>query len=169
MDKFKTISPSQYCSVFDDIGKDWMLITAGNKDKTNAMTASWGGLGVMWGKNVAYIVVRPQRFTKTLIDTQSTFSLCWLGQEHRKTLGYMGKASGYKEDKIATSGLTVVHHTDGTPYFAQATKVLVCTKLFAQPYTADSFVDKSILSQWYPDHDLHTLYIGNIDTVLTKV
>ena len=41
-------------SPFEKIGKQWMLITAGNKEAFNTMTASWGGLGVMWNKNVAF-------------------------------------------------------------------------------------------------------------------
>ena len=32
---------------FDLIGKQWMLITAGNEEKCNTMTASWGGVGIM--------------------------------------------------------------------------------------------------------------------------
>lgn len=35
---------------FTKISKEWMLVAAGNQEKTNAMTASWGGLGVLWGK-----------------------------------------------------------------------------------------------------------------------
>ena len=30
---------------FEVIGKEWMLVTAGNKDHFNTMTASWGGIG----------------------------------------------------------------------------------------------------------------------------
>ena len=48
---------------FDLIGKQWLLVTAGKEDGScNTMTASWGGLGVMWGKDVAFIVIRPQRY-----------------------------------------------------------------------------------------------------------
>ena len=35
---------------FTKIGKEWLLITAGNEEKCNTMTASWGAMGVMWGK-----------------------------------------------------------------------------------------------------------------------
>ena len=48
---------------FTKIGKEWMLITAGDETKSNTMTASWGGLGIMWSKNVATAYVRPQRYT----------------------------------------------------------------------------------------------------------
>ena len=30
---------------FESIGKEWMLVTAGTKEKFNTMTASWGGIG----------------------------------------------------------------------------------------------------------------------------
>ena len=48
---------------FTTIGTEWMLLTAGNEDKHNTMTVSWGGLGVLWRKNVTYVLVRPQRYT----------------------------------------------------------------------------------------------------------
>ncbi len=73
---FREISAEQLKeNIFDMIGKKWMLVTAGNKEKVNTMTASWGGLGVMWGKNVAFIVIRPTRYTKEFIDREETLSL----------------------------------------------------------------------------------------------
>lgn len=42
------------------IGKEWLLITAEKDGKANTMTASWGGVGVLWGKNVATLYIRPQ-------------------------------------------------------------------------------------------------------------
>ena len=55
---------------FTKIGKEWMLVTASNNGKVNSMTASWGGVGVLWNKNIAFIVLRPQRYTKEFIDAQ---------------------------------------------------------------------------------------------------
>ena len=49
---------------FTKIGKEWLLITAGDEEKHNTMTASWGGVGVLWGKNVVTTYIRPQRYTK---------------------------------------------------------------------------------------------------------
>jgi flavin reductase (DIM6/NTAB) family NADH-FMN oxidoreductase RutF len=64
---FKEIIPEQLRkNPFQAIGKDWMLVTAGNKNSVNTMTASWGGLGVMYGKDVVFMVIRPQRYTKEL-------------------------------------------------------------------------------------------------------
>ena len=48
---------------FEKIGSEWMLISAAKDGKANTMTASWGGIGVLWGKNVATVYIRPQRHT----------------------------------------------------------------------------------------------------------
>ncbi|MEG0388809.1 MAG: flavin reductase family protein, partial [Niameybacter sp.] len=54
MNSFISIQPEALeKNPFQLIGKDWMLVTAEADGKANTMTASWGGLGVMWGKNVA--------------------------------------------------------------------------------------------------------------------
>lgn len=48
---------------FQLIGQEWMLITAGDSASYNTMTASWGGIGWLWNKPVAFIFVRPERYT----------------------------------------------------------------------------------------------------------
>lgn len=37
-------------NLFHAIGTEWMLVTAGNAEKFNMMTASWGGTGIFMGK-----------------------------------------------------------------------------------------------------------------------
>ena len=81
-------------NVFDMIGKQWMLVGAAKNGKVNAMTASWGGLGVMWGKNVAFVFIRQTRYTKEFVDNGDTFSLSFFGDDQRKMLNYMGTVSG---------------------------------------------------------------------------
>ena len=150
---------------FHMIGKEWMLVTAEKDGKANTMTASWGGVGVMWGKNVAYIVLRPQRYTKEFVDQSDAFSLSFLDESFRETLSYLGTKSGRDEDKIAKSGLTLAHK-DGVPYFAQANTVLVCRKLYAQVLEPQCFLDEKAEQQWYPNKDYHTLYVAEITSVL---
>ena len=92
---FKTVRPEAFDqSVFQMIGKDWMLVTAEKDGRVNSMTASWGGLGVMWGKNVAFVVIRPQRYTKEFVDGAETLSLSFLGNEYRSELNFFGTVSG---------------------------------------------------------------------------
>ncbi len=164
----KSIKPEELQkNVFSMIGKEWLLVTAEKEGQVNTMTASWGGLGVMWGKNVAFIVLRPQRYTKEFVDAGETFSLSVLGEEYRKTLNYLGTVSGRNEDKVGKSGLTVEHEEE-TPYFGEADTVLVCRKLYAQQYDPSCFIDKSCDERWYPEKDYHTMYIAEIEKVLVK-
>ena len=168
MSKFKEIKPEQFeQSPFKLIGQDWMLITAEKDGKLNTMTASWGGFGVMWAKNVAYIVIRPQRYTKEFVDKSDTFSLTFLNNSFKKTLSYLGTKSGKDEDKIKNSKLTVLH-TDEIPYFEEANIVILCKKLYAQEFKPECFITQELNEKWYPDVDHHTLYIAEITKILLK-
>ena len=66
---------------FSLIGEDWMLVAASDGERVNAMTASWGGVGILWGKKVAFIFVRPQRYTKELIDKSDKLSLSFFDEK----------------------------------------------------------------------------------------
>lgn len=154
-------------NIFKLIGKDWMLVAAQKDGKTNAMTASWGFAGVMWGKNCLITAIRPQRYTKEFIDGSDTFSITILPDGYRDILNYFGSVSGRDEDKIAKSGLTV-EKCENTPYFAEGKLVLICRKMFAQEIKAESFIDKEALEKWYTNNDLHTLYVAEIVKVLEK-
>lgn len=150
-----------FSNAFDKIGKQWMLITAKDGERVNTMTASWGGFGVLWGKNVAYIFVRQSRYTKEFIDKSDTLSLGFFAEDKKAVLGYMGKVSGRDEDKIAKMGLTV-KLIDDIPVFEEAEETLLCKKLFAGPISPENFIDKDIDGRWYADKDYHTMYVVEI-------
>ncbi|MDR2656044.1 MAG: flavin reductase family protein [Oscillospiraceae bacterium] len=143
---------------------EWMLISAEKDGKANTMTASWGGFGILWSKPVAYIVLRPQRYTKEFVDAAERFSLSFFGGGQKKALGYLGTVSGRDSDKISQTGLTLKSE-NGVPYFEEAKTVLVCKKLFRQPMTAESFVVPEVARVNYPGGDFHTLYIGEIEQI----
>ncbi|MGI6120284.1 MAG: flavin reductase [Desulfosporosinus sp.] len=168
MSKFKEIKPELLQqSTFKLIGKDWMLITAEKDGKVNTMTANWGGLGFMWAKNVAYIVIRPQRYTKEFVDNSDTFSLTFFDDSFRKTLNYLGTKSGRDEDKIKNSNLTLLY-TDDIPFFEEANIAIFCKKLYAQEFKSECFIAQELNEKWYPHLDYHTLYIAEITKILVK-
>lgn len=155
------------CNPFTKIGKEWALVTAGTKEEVNTMTISWGGMGVLWGKNVVFVFIRDSRFTKELIDAGQFFSLSFLDEEYRQALSYCGSHSGRYEDKIAKSGLSVgAQH--GIPYIDEGNLVLLCEKLSATKITKDSFLTADIADKWYADEDMHTMYIAEIIEVLVR-
>lgn len=167
--EFKEISTSEINeNVFDMIGKKWMLVTAAkSEEEVNTMTASWGGLGIMWGKPVAFIFIRPQRYTKEFIESSDTLSLTFFDESYRKMLTYMGSVSGKDEDKISKAGLNV-RFDDKTPYFEEAEVVLKAKKLYAQDMGEKFLIDKEINDKWYPADDWHTMYVCEIEKVLVR-
>ena len=138
-------------NVFQRIGDQWMLITAGDKDACNTMTASWGGLGVLWNFPVATAYVRPQRYTKEFMDREKYFSLSFYGEEYRKALGLCGSKSGRDIDKVKECGFTVEYGLGDTPYFAEAELVLICEKLYADELKPEKFIDATINEKCYAE------------------
>ena len=107
-------------NVFSLIGEQWMLITAGTAEHCNTMTASWGGLGVLWGSDVATCYIRPQRYTYEFVEGSDYFTLSFFGPEYRKALALCGAQSGREVDKVKECGFTVRTGEGGAPYFAEA-------------------------------------------------
>lgn len=160
---------------FKMIGKDWMLVTACTKrededgkiitGRPNTMTASWGGVGILWNKPVATIYIRPTRYTKEIIDQTDTFSLSVLPEKFKNALDYCGCHSGRDGDKFRPAKLDV-EYMNGTPWIKQARVVLFCRKLYAQELNPFSFTDEHICDQNYRKNDFHTMYIGEIIKVI---
>ena len=147
---------------FTKIGKEWALISAGDKNKCNTMTVSWGGVGVLWGKNVVYIFIRDSRYTKEFIDNGEFFSMSFFDEKYRDALSYCGKESGRNvDDKFKGAGLTPAFRHN-IPYPDEANLVLLCRKMAAVPITEDTFVDPQIMPKWYSDNDMHVMYVGEI-------
>ena len=152
---------------FEKIGKQWMLITAGDEKKHNTMTASWGAMGVMWGKNVLTVYIRPQRYTKEFVDAQDLFTVSFYGEEWRNALNICGTKSGRDNDKETEAGLTP-YYLDGTTAFQEAEMIFVCKKQYHQEMKPEFFDQKDNDTKWYSDKDYHTLYMGEITKVLIR-
>ena len=153
-------------NVFETIGKEWMLVCAGNKDHFNMMTASWGCLGWLWNKPVAVVFIRPERFTHGIIEENEFMTLSFLGnsEEARKIYRFCGSKSGRDLDKAKETGLIPVETDNGSIAFDQSRLTLECRKLYKDSMTAEKFLDKDLL-QWYGAkggfHDVYVVEITN--------
>ena len=156
---------------FSKIGSEWMAVTAGDDKKVNTMTASWGTLGVLWGKNVVSIFIRDSRYTKEFIDKQATFSLTFFDRQNKENKlahKYFGAVSGRKEDKISNAKMHVDYASDGTPFIDEGNLVLICRKMSATKILPEQFIDDSIDNTWYKDKDYHTMYVAEITEILAR-
>lgn len=154
--------------VFQLIGKEWMLVTAGTMEGFNTMTASWGGIGWLWNKPVAFIFVRPERYTYEFIESNQRVTLSFLGEEHRSILSLCGSKSGRNIDKVKETGLIPQETERGAVAFVQSRITLDCRKLFRSEMQENNFIDADIHSRWYnnqPGGSLHVLYVLEIEDV----
>lgn len=149
------------------IKDDWMLISAGRPGAMNTMTASWGGTGCLWNKDVSFVFIRPQRYTLEFVEKEDYYTLSFFGKEQRKALSYCGKVSGRDCDKVKGSGLTPVFVGD-VPCFEEASLTFVCRKLFVSDMKEDMFLDTSLPQIYYKEKDFHRMFIGEIEKVFVK-
>lgn len=148
------------------IADGWSLVTAGNGEKFNTMTVSWGAVGEIWGKDAAFVFIRPQRYTFEFIEKEDIFTLSFYGSEYKDALRICGSKSGRDIDKAAQCGLTPVF-VDGGVTFEQAEYTIVCRKMASQFFDPAGFVDSSIENN-YANKDYHKMYIGEIIKVYKK-
>lgn len=171
-DGFREIKPEEMTdNVFRLIGSDWMLITAGASEargKWNTMTASWGGLGVLWNRPVCFCFVRPSRHTRGFMDGAGDFTLSFFDTErYRDALNYCGSHSGRDVDKARETGLTPVEEAGRMVWFAEARLVAQCRKIYSQDIEPGRFLDPAIQGN-YPQQDYHRMYVGEILKVLVR-
>ena len=60
-------------NLIEMINKKWALVTAGDHEKANTMTVSWGSFGEFWSKPVITIYIRPQRIQSSLSMNRRNF------------------------------------------------------------------------------------------------
>lgn len=169
MEGFRRISSVELDNALKLIGDDWMLITVKDEEsgRANAMTASWGALGVLWHKDVCICFVRPQRHTHTLLAQENRFSVAFLPEEYRDALKLCGTKSGRDTDKLAESGLHTLE-CDGVPVVAEAQVALICKKLYEDELKEDCFLESEVMAT-YKAKDFHTFYVCEIEEVYERI
>ncbi len=151
---------------FEKIGKEWFLVTAGDENGYNTMTASWGFMGVMWNKNTMTTVIRPSRYTYEFIEKAGLFTVSFLPEEKRPALNFCGSRSGRDFDKAAQTGLTPLF-TDGTTAFEDAELIFVCRKIYAGDMDKNNLAD-DLKSNYEENEPMHKQFIGEILKVYVK-
>ena len=165
---FIEIKPEELSgNTFEMIGSDWMLVSASDGERFNTMTASWGGMGILWGKPVAFVFIRPQRYTFEFTEKTDRLTLSFFGGEMRDALTLCGRKSGRDCDKVAEAGLTPMWVGEGAPSFEEAKVVLNARKLYADFLKEDCMTDSSVMKN-YAAKDFHRVYICEIEQVLVK-
>ena len=146
-----------------------MLVCAGNREKSNAMTIGWGALGTLWGHgtNTVTVYVAEKRYTREFMEGSDYFTIMTF--KDRNVLRYMGTKSGRDGDKAAALGLHVAYTENGTPYYEEAECVIECKKMYTHEFAPENFSDE-VPRNFYDGFGAgyHTLYIGKIVKAMKK-
>lgn len=162
---------------FTENGFQWFheaeLLAAGDKEKSNAMTIGWGGIGTLWGRTALTVYVAEKRYTKEFMDKAEYFTVMAFDVEHSKVLRYMGTKSGRDGDKAAALGLHTAYTANGTPYYTEASMVIECKIMYAAPFDPQYFKSDAPKKMYARSAEgrsqgenfpagIHTMYIGEV-------
>ena len=142
-------------NLIKSIAEEWMLVTAGDKNGYNMMTASWGFMGEMWGNDSVVAMVRPQRYTMEYLSKSDYFTLSFYG-DNKEIHKVCGSMSGRDVDKTALANLTPIFDNN-TTYFDEARLVLICKKQYVGKLEEANFTDTAPIDKWYPEKDYHNM------------
>ena len=150
-----------------------VLLTTNTNGKVNAMTISWGTLGIEWAKPIFTVFVRENRFTKHQLDESAEFTInIPHGEYNKKILGICGTQSGHTVDKIKELGLTLeAPEVVSAPGIREFPLTLECRVVYRQKQDARAIAEED-RAEFYPqdvdgsfhgaNKDFHTAYYGEI-------
>lgn len=139
------------------------FLTVKKNGEVNTMTIGWATSGVMWGRNVFVIGVRPSRYTYGLIDMGDAFTVSVpVNQQLKKQIGYVGSRSGRDVNKFEESSLTPVQGMEvDVPIVGECGLHFEC-KVIAKHQLDPDFIDEVIKNRHYPEGDFHMIFYGEI-------
>jgi flavin reductase (DIM6/NTAB) family NADH-FMN oxidoreductase RutF len=139
-----------------------LLNSVGTDGRPNTMTIGWGCAGIIWGRPVFTVLVRPSRFTFRNIEATGEFVVCVPADDMHETCMWCGSTSGRDVDKFAERGLTLVEaESVRVPLIQQCVRHYECTVVHRND-VLDAEIDPEIRSGMYPKGDLHRLFYGHI-------
>ncbi|WP_312355565.1 flavin reductase family protein [Aminipila sp.] len=169
----KEIEVFDYANEIMKAVKTGVLLTTKADGKVNAMTISWGTLGIEWAKPIFTVFVRENRFTKHQLDLNPEFTInIPYGDFDKAILGACGTKSGRTADKIKDLNLTLetpnnisVHGIKELPLTLEC-KVVYKQKQDEREVTKENkhtFYPKDVDGAFHgANRDFHTAYYGEI-------
>lgn len=139
------------------------FLTSKNEEKINTMTISWGTVGFMWRKPVFMILVRPQRYTNTFIESSKKFTVSIpFSEDLKKALGICGSKSGRDIDKEKEAGITFISGlSEGMAVIDKCDMYYECNVLYSNKLKPEE-LPEDIKKNFYGSGDSHILYFGEI-------
>jgi len=171
---FTAIAPEEISdNVFTLVGKIFPVVTVGNKEHYNSMTASGGGMVLMFRKPATMLLFPSNRYTLELIESEKTYTLSYFPDEYKEQVMFLGSKSGRDSEKMKEVQLTAISTSSGNMSFEEARLIVECklTQITTPSFPDDFYAQEAIdyMSEPYKDPGEHRKYVfGEITAVWTK-
>jgi flavin reductase (DIM6/NTAB) family NADH-FMN oxidoreductase RutF len=133
--------------------------------RLNPMTIGWGVFGLIWGRPMFEVLVRPSRYTYGCIEHTGDYTVNVMPEELKDVADYCGTTSGQATDKMADKNLTALGSRQvASPGVSQANIVFECRVVHHNDVQPPAFIPE-IISHYYPEGDFHRVYFGQIMAV----
>ncbi len=147
-----------------------LLATQGKEHpRANIMTIGWATFGIVWGKPVATVLVRPSRFTYSLIEENPFFTINIPSPNLAQVVADCGRYSGRTVDKFTHCRLTPVYpQAFPVPSIGECIGSFQCTVISKTRVTPEALAT-AIQETYYATGDYHTVFFGEIQASWKQV
>jgi flavin reductase (DIM6/NTAB) family NADH-FMN oxidoreductase RutF len=139
---------------------DGILLVAG--DPPNPMTIGWTTIGHIWNKQIMTVLVRPGRYTFSLMESVKDFSVCVLPDQFRKELHICGTKSGRDINKTEACNFNIEKCIKAESFFITESTIHFECHIVHKNFLNPATLDPAIIKRHYPVKDFHMVYYGEI-------
>lgn len=170
---FRSIPPEEITeNFFKLVGKDYTVITAGKEPLHNSMTASYGGIGILFEEPVTWCFLRANRYTLEVMKKENTYTMSYFPEQYKNDVLFFGSKSGRDSDKMKETKLTAVKTPNGDITYKEAKLVIECKLAEITTVNPDDFYTQKgrdfVTGAYDEAKDYHKLVFGNITNVWVK-
>ena len=139
-----------------------LLVSQGKQGPPNAMAIGWGQIGIIWGKPIFTVLVRPSRYTYKLIGEAGDFTVNVVPPQLKDLVQYCGTTSGRDHDKFREKGLSAIPSSKiKAPLIEECILHYEC-KIIYKSDLIPSELETTVIPGFYPKGDFHRVYLGEI-------
>ena len=144
----------------DELNNGGLLLVTGAGG--NPMTIGWGTVGRVWGLPVFTVLVRPSRYSFSLMEALPEFTVNVPAPDHGKALAICGSKSGRDTDKIATCDFSLgFSESVSVPYISECPVHYEC-RVIHKTNVVNADLEPGITTEYYASGDFHRVYYGEI-------
>ncbi len=143
-------------------GPGLLLVSAGADSRPNAMVIGWGTIGVIWGRPMFTVLIRPSRYTYKLLGESDSFTVCVPTENMSQAVDFCGNRSGRDYDKFTVCGLTALPSTRVSTPGIEGCPVIYECQIVNTMDLVPTELNAGIRASSYPKSDFHRVYNGEI-------